>query len=453
MAACVLLTAEPAYGADITVTNTNNAGAGSLRAAINAANSNNNPSTIDTIQFGIPGPGVKTISISPNSPLPTIGEPLTINGYTQSEATENTLTQPGKTNAELRIELRGPGTDSNTVGSMEGLDINAPNVVVKGLVINNFSSDAIDISSNGAGAVIEGNFIGTDPLVTSKQGNRFNGVNIDASNLTIGGTTKEARNLISGNNANGVNIVSNTTGVVVLGNLIGTDKNGRNSNLLGNGFLGVRIGGSGHTVGGTDADPTDSDDPANTIAFNGNDGVRVDSADDNRILGNSIFSNGRGGVAVLGEDSTGNRILRNSIYNNAVLGIELGGTGVTPNDGNNPVTPQPDPDSDTGPNGLQNFPLITSAVTSHGSTTIRGTFNSTPKKAFTLRFFSSPRVDPSGFGEGKTFIGQTSVTTDTNGNRSFELVANQAVSVGHRVTATATNGSGSTSEFSASRQV
>jgi hypothetical protein len=120
------------------------------------------------------------------------------------------LTQPGRTNAAPKIELRGPGTDPSTVGSMEGLDINAPNVVVKGLVSNNFSSDGIDIS--GVGAAIEGNFLGTDPLVTSKQGNHFNGVNIDASDVTIGDTTPEARNVISGNNANGVNIVSNTTG-------------------------------------------------------------------------------------------------------------------------------------------------------------------------------------------------------------------------------------------------
>jgi hypothetical protein len=170
-----------------------------------------------------------------------------------------------------------------------------------------------------------------------------------------------------------------------LGNLIGTNKNGRNSKVLGNSFLGVRIGGSGNTVGGADADPTDSDNPANTIAFNGNDGVRVDDfTDDNRILGNSICSNGRGGVVVLGQDSAGNRILRNSIYNNAVLGIDLGGAGVSTNDGDNPATPQPDPDSDTGPNDLQTFPVISSAVTSRGSTTIRGGLNSTPRQTFTF---------------------------------------------------------------------
>lgn len=143
----------------------------------------------------------------------------------------------------------------------------------------------------------------------------------------------------------------------------------------------------------------------------------------------------------------GNRILSNSIYSNAELGINLGADGVTPND--------PD-DPDTGPNTLQNFPNISSAVTtptgSTSSTTITGALNSTPDSTFLVQFFSSPAPDSTGFGEGKTFIGQTSVTTNANGNAPFTFVPARSVGVSWRVTATAT-GVGGTSEFSRSRIV
>src|SRR5579885_2666223 len=70
----------------ITVTNTNDSGPGSLRQAILDANAS--PGT-QTIAFNIPGTGVHTIS--PASALPGITDPVTIDGYTQTGATKNTL--------------------------------------------------------------------------------------------------------------------------------------------------------------------------------------------------------------------------------------------------------------------------------------------------------------------------------------------------------------------------
>lgn len=172
-------------------------------------------------------------------------------------------------------------------------------------------------------------------------------------------------------------------------------------------------------------------------------------------MGNAIAYSSVAGVWVGSTGSNiGNRILSNSLYRNEGLGINLsGGTenpaGVTAND--------PD-DPDAGPDTLQNYPGISSAVTtptgSTSSTTIRGGLNSTPNSTFTVQFFSSPGAlaDPSGFGEGKTFIGQTSVSTNRLGNASFAFVPNQPVPVSWRVTATAT-GVGGTSEFSRSRIV
>jgi len=259
-------------------------------------------------------------------------------------------------------------------------------------------------------------------------------------NSTIGGTLPKARNLISGNEAAGVEVGSGS-GNKIQGNLIGTDKNGTAD--LGNGAWGVAAYSPSNTIG--DSDPTDgATNAANTIAFNGNDGVNVFNGTGNRILSNSIFSNG-GGF-------------------NGGLGIDLSGqtedaNGVTPNDPDDPTTSKPDPDKDTGPNGLQNYPLINSATTTPIGTAINGTLNSTPstrkKSTFTIQFFSNPAADsPSGYGEGQTYLGQTQVTTDRQGNASFGFAPAQPVSVGRYITATATNTkTGGTSEFSQARVV
>jgi hypothetical protein len=109
-------------------------------------------------------------------------------------------------------------------------------------------------------------------------------------------TCKAARNLISGGNSVGVNIGANVDGgVVIAGNLIETQKDGRSP--LGNPNDGVLItGSSGNTVGGVNAGA------ANTIAFNGDRGLEIsgEGASGNRVLSNSIFSNATLGVDLLG---------------------------------------------------------------------------------------------------------------------------------------------------------
>src|SRR6185503_11921522 len=102
------------------------------------------------------------------------------------------------------------------------------------------------------------------------------------------------------------------------------------------------------------------------------------------------FNNGLG-IALTGA-ANGVTIRVNSIHSNAGLGIDLGGDGVTMND---PL------DADTGPNGLQNFPVITSVA----AQLITGTFNGAPNTAFTLDLYSSPAADASGFGEGEVWQG------------------------------------------------
>src|SRR5206468_4822411 len=110
------------------------------------------------------------------------------------------------------------------------------------------------------GDVFEGNFIGTDPTGTMAFGNGSGAVGgIDfgfcgtPANCTIGGITPDARNLISGNAVNGIQLGSGS-GNTVQGNLIGTDITG--TLALGNFLNGVAVGAAATNdlIGGTNVD-------------------------------------------------------------------------------------------------------------------------------------------------------------------------------------------------------
>jgi len=144
-------------------------------------------------------------------------------------------------------------------------------------------------------------------------------------------------------------------------------------------------------------------------------------------------------------DGTGNKVLGNSIFGNTRIGIDLysqateNAFAVNPNDAG---------DGDSGPNNLQNYPVLTSVTNSGGMTHIAGTLNSLANTPFRIEFFSSDALDPSGYGEGENFIGSKDVTTSASGDASFNTAFAQ-IGAGERVTATATDPNGNTSEFSA----
>lgn len=409
-----------------------------LRAAIQQANVTRGA---DTIAFDLPGGGVQTIS--PGIELPTITRAVTINGYTQPGSSAATSSSP----ATLTVELSGPNLGPGQF--VNGLKVSgdkASNSVIRGLVINGFNADGIQCS-NGASCKVEGNFLGTDPSGTVDKGNH-NGVSV-SGNSTVGGTSPASRNLISGNDFSGVNLIG--SGNKVEGNLIGTNINGTNTpNRLGNTSTGVNASSfSKNNIIG-DADPSDGKtNAANVIAFNWVRGVTVGfgAGNGNRILSNSIHSNGALGIDILRQSG------------------DLPG-GVTPNDPTDP---------DTGPNRLQNYPDITSAQKFGGGTSISGTLNSTPsrkvrrhhrtriiRQTFIIQFFSSPEdppnpnVDPFDYRDGKTFLGQIEVKTDRQGNASpspFTFGVDEDLS-NQVITATATNKkTGDTSEFSEAEPV
>jgi hypothetical protein len=452
----MVLVAKPSYAVDtFTVTNTNDSGAGSLRQAILDANATDGASVIG---FDIPGTGVKTIAVGSQGfgALPTITEPVTIDGYTQPGSSPNTKAVGN--DASLKIQLDG----TNAPGA-SGLAIVASNSVVKGLVINRFSFAGIFVNGATVGDRIEGNFVGTDPTGTIDRGNGFGGVDIEGDGLSqavVGGTTPAARNLISGNAGDGVFMSGGFSGaradsLRVQGNYVGTDRSGTKD--LGNDGIGLSIeAASNTTVGGT------TSASRNVVSANGLSGVDLVGASDTKMLGNRIgttaggtgaLGNAFGGVFIeagssnnrigdgnaagsniiafnavegIGVDpsSAGTEISRNSIFSNAELGIDL--------------------------QRFQNVPVLTSAKTSSTKTTVKGSLQSSPNQNSTIEFFSNPK----GTGEGKKFIGQKTITTGADGLASFTYSPATKVAVGQTVTATATNTTThDTSAFSAPRTV
>ncbi|MEK7829695.1 MAG: hypothetical protein AAB401_01340, partial [Acidobacteriota bacterium] len=222
----------------------------------------------------------------------------------------------------------------------------------------------------------------------------------------IGGLNTPDRNIISGNALSGIEINSQLGTPVsnaINNNIIGT--NAANAVGLGNSQNGILLDGAqATTIGGTGA--------ANTIAFNGGAGVSLVT----------------GGVS--------NRITGNSIHSNTGLGIDLGTTGVTPNDSG---------DVDNGPNELQNFPTIVSIT----GTTIVASLNSLAAVDFRVEFFASAACDTPGNGEGQVFLGTANPSTDASGNATFNFTYTPVPGMTVITAVAIHSATGNTSEFSA----
>ena len=301
------------------------------------------------------------------------------------------------------------GTNAAGTGALpnagSGIDLNGGNSVVGGIasgagnLISGNGDNGVRIGGyyayQGDNNVVQGNLIGTDITGTVAIPNHSNGVEVDYSTggHLIGGSSAGARNVISGNSKNGISFKSSNTANRdrAEGNYIGVNRFG--TGALPNGQNGVLLDGSGSVVGGT------APGAENVIAFNGGAGIASTSG---RIAG---------------------VILPNSIFSNTGLGIDRGSDGVTRFNSD-----------------YDEFPTLTSVVTSGSSTTISGKLRTYTdgQTSVTIEFFSSSSLDPSGYGEGKTFVGQTVVTqpgyaTET----SFSATITPAVPPGHFVTAVA----------------
>ena len=331
---------------------------------------------------------------------------------------------------------------------------------------NIISGNSYDVG--GSGDIIEGNYIGTD--ITGENVIPGGGYGVSQSpNETV------LDNLIATNNV-AVFLVRDS---LFQGNLIDVNKEG--TRAIGSGQYALAIGDSGNTIGGATAGAGNLIEGATYLfssnafgnVFQGNDFgtdatgtvpigngaiLLTDGAHDNLIGGTTAGAgNIIGQVSVaddsqgINSDGEGNAVLGNSIYASPsqdkpiFLGEFINGSETDVGAVNHPAG------TVTGSNGAQNHPVLIAAYAGAASDVV-GTLNSTAGDTFRIEFFASPSGDPPGQGRGIRYIGDTSVTTDSNGDASFNVPGLGRSAVGEEITATATVLTGpdanSTSEFS-----
>jgi uncharacterized repeat protein (TIGR01451 family) len=354
--------------------------------------------------------------------------------------------------------------DSNAV-TIGGLTTSTKNVISGNGEDGVFIIDSTNIT-------LQNNFIGTNAIGSTGVGNAFSGITIDSdinpsSNITIGRDVPNGGNLISGNIDSGVNILDQSTNVRIYNNIIGlnaaqnaTLPNGDPNSGFGAFTAGIysAFGVSDITIGGSSANQrniisgntgdgvylgNDNDgaivqnniigtNPSNASALgNGKNGIMVYSAVNQLIggigsnVGNILANNGQHGVAVevgVGGggliDPVNVPILGNSTFGNGRLGINLENIAENANF----IDPNDNLDIDTGPNGLQNSPVISGRTINSSDITVNGTLNSNPTTNFRIELFATnPSINIATDREGTTFIGSANIVTDGSGNANWTI--------------------------------
>lgn len=310
--------ARPARAATLVVTTTADSGPGSLRDAIETANSTPGP---DTITFNIPGSGVQTIQ--PLSALPTITDPVVIDGSSQ----------PGYSDSPL-IELSG--TSAGNTAS--GLTITGGGSTVRALTINRFQKYGMWISGAGGNAV-EGCFIGTTADSLAPAGNGEGGLYVGLPNAyaggspnnRVGGTAPGTRNVISGNRMRDIGLYGNgTSGTVIQGNYIGLDRLGQAAVWAPATFvIGIDIIGAPSTVVGGTTEAT-----RNVIAGHPSAQITVVDGQGTTIQGN-YFNTGSDGTSAVVNGGTVILVQRSS--NVLIGGMQTGARNVIAGRGESPL--------------------------------------------------------------------------------------------------------------------
>jgi CSLREA domain-containing protein len=487
----------------------------SLREAINAANAHANGDGADEILFAIVADGPQQIALT--SPLPDITEAVVIDGDSERTTGTNIPADTkaiGLSGADAGTSANGLVLAAGSDGSeIKGLAIRrfhcstaAPDPCTSGF--------GIDVKSDGN--TIDGNYIGLLADGTAPSPNEGGGIYVEGSGNTVGGTTTDERNVVAGNGvpasvrsqilvtgntnaikgnyigaaSNGTDDFNEVTGITIqsgahdnviggdktVGNIIlgrqGIDDAGTANVIAGNKIgldddglvhasaLGIHASGTGTIIGDNVSPPGFANpDKGNEIVGSSDAGIFMEGASSAKIAGNFVGTNRSGALDIGNADgirlsgggnntvgpgntfafntaygvdmgSATNRVVANSIHDNGLEGIHNDTDFVT-------IAP----------------PTLTSAVKSGTNTTVNGTFSGAANTQFFIEFFQNTTCDASGAGEGETYIGFASPTTNGAGSASYSF-SSATLNVGDIITATATNASElSTSEFSVCRAV
>jgi hypothetical protein len=428
----------------VLVTSVADAGVHTLRQAMLDANSSPNPATI---QFNIATACPAQIKLA--SPLPHVTSPIIIDGYTQPGSSVNT--DPLASNANVCIVLKPvSGTLTNAM-QVPAAGSASASLVVRGLGFGGFGQPLVLLG--GSNHVIAGNQFGGSIAGVALPGAALQaiaiGVNASGS-LIVGGQSIADRNVIGGAGFYGINVqstvVSSPAQCQIVNNLIGVAANGVTP--VPN-FTGIGLGGGGCSVTSNRIVGNEQDailinggsgniiqrnvlgvDVNGNGIFNSGAGVHITSGSNNVIgtsgtsaisgtlLSNTIRFMVDGGVlAVAG---TGNSIRSNLIYENGATGtgmdIDLGVVGPTANDTG---------DTDSGPNLLQNFPLISgvafAAPPAAGATnvaaSVRGVLDAQPGSYRVDAYFGNG-CNTNGRGHAEAYAGATLVTIAPGSTRA-----------------------------------
>lgn len=374
----------------------------------------------DTIVFE---PGVTNIALLSDLP------PISAAGVTVDGGDTVTITRAGSALNGLRVEadsatITGLTLSNFTYGIF--VDDSANTVIDGNRLVSNFYGIWVE-GANADGTIIDNNNIGTPtggfpPLANLNGIVLINGA--DNAQIGVGGS-----NIIAGNSGYGI-FIDQSDNHTIQTNIIGYTVAG---GALGNALDGIFAGNSsGHNI------------TQNFIGNNRRAGINLFNTGNTTITNNSIgisqsgllLGNGSAGVIVNGL-VTGNRISSNVIANNGGLGIDLGGDGVNAAD---PL------DADLGPNGGQNYPVLTAAFGNGTDVTLQGALNSAPGGNYTVEVYYNAVCDPSSYGEGEQFVGSFNVVTDGTGNASFLQTLGLGQTSGF-LSAIAIDANGNTSEF------
>ena len=447
-----------------------------LRAAIEEANASPGPHAIHFDFSGAPA------TIRPGTTLPAITRQVTIDGYAGGAGVPNTLAEGH--DADVRIRLDG----ANISGAAAGLrfEWGSAGSVLRGLAITRFSWYGVNLSSAADNITIAGNFIGTDASgtggdATGALANGFAGIEIanGAAGTVIGGPGAADRNLIVGAaGTTGVRL-SHAAGATVRGNYIGTGRAGTSrvgtqlgidvgrtentttlaGNVIGAGQRGILIGNGVRNVNiqanriGVGADGAANIGGAWYGIQITNGGQTADSPARITVDGNTIGHWALYGIYAQRVGAAPAlrylRFTRNSIHGNGELGIQLATS--SPSESAAPGSPAP-----VTVNSGQNPPAIQSAASGAGGTAVQFSFTGEPGTDQTIEAFANTACHASGWGEGRTYLGEVVITTNASGSYAGSAVL-PPVPVGTWLTMTASSdgraGQYETSELSQCVQV
>ncbi|MGH3850729.1 MAG: hypothetical protein ACRDRT_13670, partial [Pseudonocardiaceae bacterium] len=271
-------------------------------------------------------------------------------------------------------------------------------------LISGNTSFGINLSSTNN--IVNNNYIGINAAGTTPLGNNGPGIMVlsaDASNNVIGGSFPLEGNVIGGNTGAGIRLEAVSQQI--------------NRTVIQGNFIGVGADGSANVGNGGDGITTVNGDVVNSFIG----GINPGEA-------NFIANNANNGVRVNGATAIGNTISGNSIFNNTLKGIAL-----------------------TGGNNNQTAPSLTNARYTNRFGVFSGTLNSNPSRAYRVEFFANDACDSSEFGEGRRFLGELMVITNSSGVATFNaaIALRTAINASNVITATATDTTtGDTSEFS-----